>query len=67
MASNVGDESEVGLGDEEGGEASRERLTMAVRETFTCYSVTKKGIITPQRRPQDFLSTLQLILDGSDV
>lgn len=34
----IGDESEVevGLGDEVGGEASRERLTMAVRERFTC-------------------------------
>lgn len=48
MVSNIGDEPEIGLGDEEGGEASRERLTMAVRETFTCYSATEKRIITPQ-------------------
>lgn len=35
MGSGMADESEVGLGEEEGGgEASRERLTMAVREWF---------------------------------
>ena len=48
MSSSIVDVSEVGLGDKEGGEASRERLTMAVRESFTCYRVTKKDIIAPQ-------------------
>ena len=52
MGLGIADESEIGLGEEEGGEeASRERLTMAVREWFTCYSVTRKEIIEPQRGP----------------
>lgn len=68
MISKAGDESEIGLGDEEGGEASRERLTMAVRELFTCYFVVRERIIImPQSESVLSLKSLRCIVAQSQV